>query len=162
MDDFVLIPLTKGMHAIVDVCDAELIRQFKWKAQSREINKTVYASRTLGFLNGKRPTQMMHRYILGITDNGVHVDHIDGNGLNNRRNNLRVCSHAENMWNSAAHKDNSTGLKGIWLDKRINKYCASIRVHGKKRYLGSFDTPLLANDAYRQAAIDLHGEFARA
>lgn len=109
----------------------------------------------------KRKGQLMHRIISGA-DEGMSVDHINGNGLDNRLHNLRVCTHAENMRNQGPR--NGRQYKGVYYNpKRLGrkKYQASIRVGYKAIHLGRFATEQEAVTAYDIAATRYHGEFAR-
>jgi hypothetical protein len=90
---------------------------------------------------------------------GEEVDHRDLNGLNNQKYNLRKCTHAENSRNRIA--TSASGFKGVSWHKRRGKWEAHIRMHGRKRYLGSFDNPVLAARCYDVAARRLFGSFAR-
>lgn len=153
------IALTKGHVALVDDADAERVLQHKWRAMVRR-NGTAYAVRTLPWVDGKRPCQLMHRFIMGARD-GEDVDHRDGNGLNNQRANLRACSRTQNLGNSKRYRNNTSGLKGAAYNSRLGRYTASITVSGRTRYLGSFITPLEAHAAYNEAAAEAFGEFAR-
>jgi len=94
----------------------------------------------------------------------LHIDHIDGNGLNNSWRNIRVATHAENIWNSRRAASNTSGYKGVSKIKRCNqaRWLAQIVVNGKQKYLGRFPTAELAHAAYCKAAAELHGDFARA
>ena len=157
------IPLTKGYIAVVDDVDADLA-QYKWQAIEKK--NGVYASR-----RGKnREAGMsigMHRTIgARIVERGLirsdDVDHKDGNGLNNVRTNLRVCSHTQNLQNRKLNKNNKIGFKGVSIIKsKRNPYKASINVNGKAIRLGCFPTPELAHKAYCEAAKEYFGEFAR-
>jgi hypothetical protein len=159
MQRTVEIPLTRGLSAIIDAADAELILSHKWYATPR--GNTFYAMRMANWVDGKRPSILMHREILGLTDADVHADHRDLNGLNNRRSNLRSCTRFENHRNSALRKDNAIGFKGVGFNRRIGLYHARIFVRGKSKYLGSFGTPEDAHRAYCNAAAAYFGEFAR-
>lgn len=109
-------------------------------------------------------TITMHRFLMGVTGRHNFVDHIDGNSLNNQRDNLRICTHAQNMANSGVQKNNKLGYKGVWLNKRPDrkkKYQASIMANKKVISLGLFYTPEDAARAYNAAAVKYHGEFAR-
>ncbi|MGH8665349.1 MAG: HNH endonuclease, partial [Burkholderiales bacterium] len=104
---------------------------------------------------------LMHRFILNVSDPEIQVDHRDRNGLDNRRANLRICSRHENMRNARRRADSLTGLKGVGLNNRINRYHARIFADGKPVYLGSFMSAEEAHAAYCRAAERLFGDFAR-
>ena len=101
--------------------------------------------------------EMVH----GPIPDGMQVDHRDGNPFNNRLDNLRLATQAQNQWNKAIFKSNTTGFKGVYLDKSSGKFRAQIRANGKSEYLGSFLTAEAAGIAYSTAAERLHGEFAK-
>lgn len=147
------IQLTKGNQCAVNTQDFDL-NEFKWSSQLNGGNN--YAIR-----NG---SIQMHRIIMSrILDRELlpseRVDHKDGNGLNNRRNNLRLATHTQNMQNRKKHKNNTTGYKGVF--KNGKKYIARIRVNGKLLSCGTYETPELAARAYDNAALIHFGEFAR-
>lgn len=146
------IPLTQGMFAIVDDEDYDELSRYKWCAYGNHGN--FYAKRA----NGVFKQVLMHRQILDAPD-GMDVDHIDGNGLNNAKENLRVCLTSENNRNVQKRSDNSSGFKGVSLKK--GKYIAQIQVDGHKMHVGSFSTPQEAAKAYDDAAVKYHQEFAR-
>jgi len=89
------------------------------------------------------------------------VDHINSDRSDNREHNLRAASRSQNMRNRGATKSNSTGLKGVCWDAGRKKWLAQIRVDGRNKYLGRYDTPECAHLAYKSAAAKLHGDFAR-
>jgi len=92
------------------------------------------------------------------------IDHIDGNGLNNRIDNLRKATRTQNVANKTARKDSKLGLKGVSkrVHNKTNPYAARIKVNGKQKHLGYFPTPEQAHAAYMEAAIECYGEFASA
>ena len=99
----------------------------------------------------------MHRLILGIKDKNIKVDHIDGNGLNNVRSNLRLATHAENMRNRKKHSNNTTGYRGV---QRVGKkYRAECRFNGKKYYGPVVDSAEMAYANYVEISKRLFGEF---
>jgi hypothetical protein len=154
------IPLTQGLFALVDEADYEILSQFKWYAQ--KIRHTAYAVRAIQ-IDGKVCKALMHRVLLGDAAAGSHVDHRDGDGLNNTRCNLRACSHAENNRNRRINKVSATGFKGVGTQKGslVNPYRARIHTNGESKYLGCFPTPELAHAAYCEAARRFYGDFAR-
>ena len=153
------IPLTQGKVALIHDDDFELVSGFKWCA--RKHRNTFYAQKNVRSEGGgRRQCIQMHRLILGLTDQNVLTDHIDGNGLNNQRANLRACSNAENLWNRGVNSNNTSGLKGVSWRADIGKWHAKICVNWKQTHLGFFTTPEAAHAAYCKAAAELHGEFA--
>jgi len=162
-DGDISIPLTRGYVTVVSPEDSDLAG-FKWCAQPRK--HTVYAVRGIRVPEGEpQTTQCLHRVILQrILDrpleSGECVDHRDGDGSNNRRENLRLASHAENIRNSRKYDNNTSGHKGTCWSKHASKWTAHIRVSEKRINLGYFDNIEDAAAAYRQAATKYHGEFA--
>src|SRR5690606_21975431 len=100
----------------------------------------------------------MHRQIMGFPE-GMEVDHIDRDGLNNRRSNLRLATHHQNAYNAQKRKSRS-GFRGVTWYAPYQKWVAVIMHQGKKHYLGYFDDPADGGRAYDEAARKLHGEFA--
>lgn len=151
------IPLSKGFFAIVDDEDFEWLSKIKWHALPRKL--TTYASLSWDIQNKRRGT-VMHRYIMGIEyQKGVFVDHINGNGLDNRRQNLRICTLIQNLYNKRLSPRNKSGFKGVY-NGESGKWHARIGVHSKSYPLGVYDTPEDAARAYNKAAVKFHAEFA--
>lgn len=144
------------MFALVDNEDFEELNAHKWSVHKNA--NTFYVQRKQS-INGKTVAVLMHAQIMK-TPKGFHTDHIDGNGLNNQRSNLRVCTTSENGMNQSKHSNNTSGFKGVSWIKSAKKWRASISVNGKIIHLGSFLTPELASEAYVAACIQYHGEFA--
>jgi hypothetical protein len=165
------IPLTKGYVAIVDDEDADLAN-FKWSAKEDKKRSTVYAQRTIYWReHGKRlqRSETMHRVVLGrmtghVLSRGELVDHTDRDGLNNQRDNLRLCTNQQNCFNRKTPITNVSGYKGVvFMPPNPNKpWGAYIRAHGRNKFLGSFSTPEAAHAAYCEAAQKYFGEFWRA
>lgn len=155
------IPLTQGQVAIVDAADYEWLMQWKWYALRRHDGRTYYAGREARLEDGSVVGLRMHRVILGIKDPRLEVDHVDGNGLNNERANLRVASHSQNVLNKHIYRNNSSGYKGVSLRSGGSSWRAYINVNGKRRYLGNYSTPAEAAEAYNRAALKYHGEYAK-
>ena len=154
------IPLTQGQVALVDNCDYQTVAPFKWCAHNKR-RKTFYAVGTESIGDGTFRTIKMHRVILGVTDPAVWVDHIDGNGLNNCRSNLRICTRGQNQRNRPANRNNKSGYKGVFACKRSGRWIAKIMCDRKAIHIGRFDTPEDAHAAYVQAAQSLHKEFSK-
>lgn len=143
------VPLVKSDRtAIVDASDFASVSSHSWW-----VNGQRYP---VAKINGQ--AQAMHRYIMGAGPGDV-LDHIDGNPLNNRRENLRFCTHAQNMKNRRTHNTNATGYKGV--QPRDGGWLVCIHADGKRTYVGFFDDPIEAALAYDRAAKRLHGDFAR-
>lgn len=110
---------------------------------------------------GRQITIPMHRHIVGLDGNDRRqVDHINGNPLDNRRANLRICSKDENSRNRRVHSNNRLGIKGV--SRHGLKFRSEIQINKRRIYLGLHDTAELANEFYSLAAEMLHGEFANA
>lgn len=152
------IPLTQGKVAIVDRDDFESLSQYRWQAYTR--GNTWYAKRVIQMPDGKQATLHMHRDILNAPK-GTPVDHRDGNGLNNTRANLRLCTAQENNRNSRRRKDASSRYKGVQWYKPGTKWKAQIEDNGRHKHLGYFASEEEAARAYDAAALELYGEFAR-
>lgn len=150
------IQLTKGLFAIVDDADYDWLNQWRWYAHKG--TRTFYANRRKNTRIFTKPTQM-HREIMNAPDD-MEVDHIDGNGLNNTRANLRICTHKQNKQNVPKYANNTSGYKGVSIDRKNNKWTARIKANNKYYFLGYFQTPEEAAHAYDEAAKKYFGEFA--
>lgn len=156
-----LIPLSRGLFAVVSAQDFERVNRFKWNA--RLDSGIWYAVREIPAVPGRRGRgrDRMHRFILGVAPWEM-VDHKDGNGLNNTRENLRKATSGENARNvrKPAHGVTST-FKGVSWHEKARKYQATVRFQRKNHYLGLFTDPAEAAWAYDREARKLHGAFAR-
>jgi ribosomal protein S1 len=148
------IKLTKGQKTLVDDESYEWLNQWKWHAHKGR--GTYYARRR----DKNRATILMHRVILELDDGAIHVDHIDSDGLNNQKANLRPCSVLENRRNSRKVRILGTQYKGVTYEKSSDRYRARITVSGKVHSLGRFQIATEAAEAYNKAAIKYFGEFA--
>ncbi len=138
-------------YAIIDDADEDLLSPFKWWAD-------IY-----GYVIYKKDgckTISMHRLIMQPAP-GYVVDHINGDTLDNRRSNLRICSRAKNSQNRAMNSNNASGYKGVTFHKKTGRWQANIGLQYKLIYLGLFDSAKLASDAYEAAAREHFGEFVR-
>lgn len=150
------IPLTRGRVAIVDDEDFDALNMFKWHIIKDSCN--LYAVRHDAEKHAR--LIMMHRAVMA-TPVGYQTDHRNGDGLDNRKDNLRVCSCSQNQHNSRLRRDNSSGYKGVGWHKHLKKWGARIGVNGKSHHLGYFESPQLAAEAYNARALAVFGEFAR-
>lgn len=153
-----LIKLTQGYHVLVDAEDYDALTKFNWQACNWK--NGIYVAKAGVQTKGIREKNMaMHRYLLNPPD-GKFVDHINGNGLDNRKANLRICTNMQNQHNARLSKTNTSGFKGARWHKIEKKYIVGIRVDGKLLHVGYFRNKREAAEAYDKAAIKYFGEFA--
>lgn len=153
--DVAYVSLTKGYEAVIDASDVPLVEGCNWFALVTP--RAVYAMRA-DCSGPKQRAVMLHRVLMG-TPEGLYVDHIDGDGLHNRRSNLREATKQQNNHNARTRSDNSSGYKGVSLDS--GRWRARIMLDKKSRLLGYFGCPTAAHFAYIKASRHLHGEFGR-
>lgn len=161
--------LTKGCIAVIDDCDKELCR-FKWHSFGKEgayYGRRTFRESALKYTQqNKKQYQSLHHAVMerivGYSiPASTKIDHKDGNRMNNARCNLRIATSAQNGQNAKMFSTNKTGLKGVTYRAKDNRYEASIKANGVWKYLGRYSTPEAAHEAYKIAARELHGEFAR-
>ena len=150
-----------GHEVSVDDQDVHFLSDFHWNV--RASGRTSYVQKAL-FSDGQYVGyRSLHRLIMGCPDDMV-VDHINGDGLDNRRANLRICTAAQNTRNRKVNRNSASGFKGVELStapRTNNPWRARITVDGRRISLGSYPTPEEAYAAYCRAAKKMHGEFAR-
>ncbi len=154
----IAIPLTRGYSAIVSVDDIDLVSRYRWSASVRK--NRVYAVAYAG--GGRLHTKLiyMHRLIAGAPA-GQDVDHINGNGLDNRRVNLRCASRSENNAKQRPIRASKSGHKGVWMNgNRFKKWTAEITKDGEAHRATFYDEKAAA-EWYDQMAIKLFGQFAK-
>lgn len=149
------ISLSRGKFAIVDDEDYKKLSVFKWHVLNS--GRRFYAARHAN--DGTKRYLLMHREILQ-TSSGLVSDHINGDGLDNRRCNLRVATFSQNSANRGKQRDNSSGFKGVYFYKNDNRWFAQIKVNQKAISLGRFASREEAHNAYAEAARKYYGEFA--
>lgn len=154
------IPLSQNKFALIDNGDYDALSNHKWYA-SKDRN-SWYATRKIRIAS-KKITVRMHRVILGLKCfDGKEVDHIDGNGLNNQRSNLRTCTNQQNHFNQRPQKKKkSSRFKGVYRHKEVKKWSSQIKINGRKINLGCFIKEVDAAKAYNEGALKYFGEFAR-
>ncbi len=152
------IELTKGKKVIIDDEDYILISRYKWHTLKTNVN--YYAATNIGGRKNRKYI-LMHRLIMHANDER-DVDHINYNGLDNRKINLRLCSRKNNIRRkNKCIKPCSSQYKGVWWRKDTKKWAAEITVDGKKIALGCFMNEIEAAQAYNHAATEYFGEFKR-
>ena len=151
----ITIPISKGKFAVIDDDDSASVLLHKWSVTSHG-----YVVRATSRKNvGGRKIVYLHRQLLGFPK--CEVDHIDGDKLNNQRSNLRCCTHQQNGCNQKINAKNTSGAKGVYWERKLSKWGATIRVFRKQLHLGYFPTVKEAALAYDSAARLHFGEFAR-
>lgn len=148
------IELTQGRRAIVDDEDFEFLDQFKWCVNNQNFvvrGKVIF---------GKKVTITMHRFLLNPVSK-MQVDHINGDRLDNRRTNLRICTQSQNCSNRKSSTPNRSGYRGVVLHKSTGKWRACIKVLQRKISLGLYQDKESAARAYDAAAIKYFGNFSR-
>jgi hypothetical protein len=147
-----LLPLTQDKFAIVDAADFPHLSRYNWCVVKTD--NTCYAARYR-----KRKQTFMHRLITSAPSHLV-VDHINHNGLDNRKDNLRLCTRAQNALNQRPRKGTSSKYKGVYWHERDKRFYAQISHKGRRFHLGSFKSEIAAAHAYDKKALELFGEFA--
>lgn len=144
--------------AFVDDEDYERVRGYYWQIKRNKFGETAYAVRRW-WEGGQYKSQLLHNFILGRKG----FDHVDHNGLNCQKHNLRAASRSQNAANSKRAKTNTSGFKGVSRSFHHGKHwgwCSQIWINGKRTHLGLFRTPEEAHAAYIKAAKEAWGEFA--
>ena len=139
---------------LVDDDDYAYLCTFIWHITKNKRVNTQYA-----YTYSRSIRISMHRYIMAVHNPKVFVDHKNGNGLDNTKENLRLCSNAENMRNRRSW--GKSKYLGVCYHSKNNNWCAKIRSNGKRTWLGSFKNEVDAAKAYNNAAVQMHGDFAK-
>ena len=147
---YAILPLANGLEALIDAEDIKKVAPHSWCCVPRWGGEFRACTRTKGKI------VYLHRLLLDAPK-GLEVDHINGCGLDNRRTNLRLATHSQNLKNQRSAKRLYKGVE----QRSKNSWTATIWIDYKNIYIGSFRTPQLAALAYNQKATELHGEFAR-
>lgn len=148
------IPMVNGGVCVVDQEDVHLVCEYKWRVQ--KTGDLRYASTNIG-----GQLIFMHRLLMNVSNTSMTVDHIDGNGLNNSRSNMRICSHAENMANRRVSKNNKLGIKNVRLANTEYGPRFIVEVEGRgQRRIRKFKELQDAILCARILRAEVHGEFA--
>lgn len=156
--DIMTLPLSQGLFALVDGKNYEWLSQWKWSAAKGY--STYYAFRSTGGRKNKHNI-LMHRIVMGAKKGSI-VDHINHNGLDNRKSNLRFCTQAQNQYNQK-HRNSSiysSKYKGVCWDKRKIKWMSTVRFDGKCVFAGYYNSEIEAAKSYDKKARKLFGKFA--
>ena len=145
------IPLTKDKYAMVDAADYERAASFSW-------HTSISGNRTYAYYNINGRNVSLHRFLTNAPK-GMVVDHIDHDGLNDRRSNLRLCTQRQNLYNSRP-KGRSSRFKGVCWDKAGRRWVVYICHNGRNRFVGQFTDEIEAAQAYDRMAVELFGEYA--
>lgn len=153
------IPLTQGKVAIVDAADYEWLSKHAWRL-NRGDGGNFYAVRTARNRNNKNQLVRMHREIINAKPHEL-VDHVNGNGLDNRRVNLRIATRTQNAMNKSSLANTSSQYKGVSWKKEMGRWVAQITSKKRRLHIGYFADEVAAAHAYDRIARQLYGEFAR-
>lgn len=149
------IPLTRGKFAIIDMDDLEFVMRYTWVHRDANKARNGYAR---AYMGNKRRELGMHNYIMPCPE-GMVIDHVNGDGLDNRKINLRICTPAQNIRNRVKFKGKTASrFKGVFRNGK--RWGSKIAFEGKVHWLGVFSTEEEAGRAYNSKAIELHGDFA--
>ncbi len=153
------IPLTQGKFALVDDTAFDWLNQWKWYA--RECGKEKWYAARKKSIKSKQHTIYMHRFVMNALP-VLEIDHVNGNGLDNRIKNLRICQRQSNKWNTSKQKrKTSSKYKGVCWHKINQNWWAYIYFNNNCISLGYYDNETEAAKAYNTKAKELFGEFAR-
>lgn len=153
------ISLTKGQFALVDDNDFEELNKHKWRASFNKGVNSFYVIRTIINSKGTETTEFMHRFLTRVSC-GFHIDHINHNTLDNRKQNLRIVTHSQNAMNRRIRCDNKSGVTGVNWHKRDCVWIATININKKLKYLGGFKNKKDAIKSRKNAEIKHYDEYA--
>lgn len=152
-----LIALTHSKTAIIDATDYKSVNEVHWHSFWNKCTRSYYARASCaGVLKGV----LMHRYILGVSDPKIEVDHLNGNTLDNRRENLRIATREQNRQNRGPYKNTKSGYAGVFWHKRDERWSVYINANGTRIHCGYFKELQAAIERRKAAEIEFHGNFA--
>ena len=150
----------KGYNVDVDDSDSERILALSWRVKKQKYGAVYFMTNIRE--GNKTHTMLLHRFILNCkTGDGKIVDHINGDTLHCGRENLRLVTKQQNNWNRTVSRKSLTGIKGVSYRKDIGKYRSRINFNGREIVLGYYARPEDAGLAYKEASLELYGEYAR-
>ena len=153
----------RGYEILIDYDDLDIVYSHGWNIDKIAANKKkLFYFTAERVINGQRTKIRLHREIMKCErKDGKYIDHINGNTLDNRKCNLRICSNAENARSRKVRKDSSSGYRGITFYKQTKRWVAYIGINYKKINLGYYSTIEEAIEARKIAVKKYHGDFAR-
>lgn len=170
MPELIIISRSLGAHRVLfDEADSEVLTKYSWSLRRTDYSRTLYVFANPTPANQPYCNKRLHAILMGVVGTEFEVDHINGNGLDNRRQNLRVVSHDENMRNLRKQltfngEPTSSKYKGVTWHKGAGKWAAKVCFQNKTHNLGLFSpTPtgeIEAAYAYDRKARELFGEYA--
>ena len=147
---------TDGSSFLIDSEDLPAVSRYTWFRGKRGYPIAHTSRRSAN----PHKTFPLHRFLMNPQE-GYDVDHISGDKMDNRRSNLRICTHQENMFNQALRSNNTTGFYGVSKNKKTGNFEAYLHIDGKKKYLGTFMSAAKAAEKRDEAAKHYFGEYAR-
>lgn len=148
--------MLNNSNILLDVEDLWILQKYKWYIIKRKNNR-FYVECSIG-----KKRILLHRFLLNINKTKIQIDHINGDGLDNRKSNLRICNNYQNSKNrKKSNKKTSSKYKGVSLKKSTGKWRCYIMLNYKEIHIGYFEKEIDAAKAYDEAAIKYFGEFAR-
>ncbi|MFA6851065.1 MAG: HNH endonuclease [Selenomonadaceae bacterium] len=150
-NDITIIFCRNGFETTVDTSDLEKVKKYKgtWIVNNSNPGKLHYI-----YGNFQGGMLLLHRYIMGAPK-GMSIDHLNHDGLNNCRNNLRIVTHAQNMQNRNVHKNSKSGIRGVYWDKQRKRWVVEIKLNSKKIYKKRFNNILDAENTAKEMRAKL-------
>lgn len=144
--------LSQGFESLVDASDFDYLSQYSWHYSHGYAKSRIKTSEGWKYF-------YLHRFLLNAAK-GVQIDHINGDSLDNRKCNLRICNNQQNSMNTGLSKNNTSGFKGVSLERKTNKWWAKLMYNRKVVHIGFYHNKEDAAREYDKAAIEFFGEFA--
>ncbi len=158
MDECIEFKLMGGQITLIDREDVSKMEGYNWRIQTGKGGKIYVVGYPVGFWS---QLILLHRFILNPPKH-LDIDHRNGNGLDNRKSNLRICTRSQNLANQVRQSRSKTSsYKGVYLSKKDGVWVSKIKTNGHRIFLGRFNSEFFAALAYDKAAKEIFGEFAR-
>lgn len=141
----------KISETFIDIEDIDRVKQYSWGLNTQGRHTHYCKSNNVG---------QLHRFLLNVTDSNLVVDHINHNGLDNRKCNLRICTNQQNICNCKIPKNNKSGCKGVYWSQDKQKWTVQVTINNKTKYIGRYDNLEDAINARREASRKYYGDYA--